>query len=247
MGAISVSGANLKFALMMRHFGILEDVNPHLLDDSARVVLVPCGDGDYSDDIFHHQSNLLRRATDKGGGVSVDRPKIHLGALNGGPLLLVRNSPIHAGLPQDEVLFHSIVGAIVLQKGTTIALMAHTCGAAMRIHKMTMEEVFDGLKAARDRTKTELPERVTAFKQLISTSAPEVVADFDRANVGKICVLPYMHIDWDGGKKNTYFVNMIKYDNFKNDPVYHLRLYNTVAGTQVAKRQEALKQTQTMA
>ena len=108
-------------------------------------------------------------------------PRLHTLALNGGALLLPVTSPLNRQFREDEVLLHHINVAQKLKEINTVVLYAHApCGAAA-MHNMSFLQVIEYLIQA---------------KMLLKKSGP--------AGIKVAC---FIHIDYDGDKKRTYFVS----------------------------------------
>ncbi|RJQ36363.1 hypothetical protein C4552_03690 [Candidatus Parcubacteria bacterium] len=136
----------------MRRFGVLKDVDGHRLQPQQGVVAAICGDGDQSEDVFDFLSGICRR---HGNG-----PRVHLVALNGGPLLAPEDSPLSVGLPDGAVLVRHIIKGLKLKNIDVVIALGHApCGAA-HAHKMDPEQVIGGIVAAKRRIRAAAEEEL---------------------------------------------------------------------------------------
>ncbi|MFA6161628.1 MAG: hypothetical protein WC766_05705 [Patescibacteria group bacterium] len=172
---IELSAEDLEIKNALKGKGILEDVNHHKIDLANGVILTACADGDQMPDIFKHvtQSCCVHRSD----------PRIHTIALNGGALLIPRNSPV-TQLGEDRVIIEHIRAACKLKKIFTVALYAHApCGMA-GYYDLDLMHVLELLVQAKERIKTEL----------VGTKA--------------VC---FVHIAKPDGRRNTYFLSAAKW------------------------------------
>lgn len=173
-----VTVADLELLKEFRNAGILEDVNPSKIKGKG-VILVCCSDGDQMHDIFTHQVRIIE--------VIKPGPRIHTIAMNGGALLLPRDSPLSAELHEDEVMLWHIAGARKLKDIHTVVLYAHApCGAA-GLANLTLLKVIELL--------------IQAAKRLNTIYA-------------QLQVIPMFHVDYDGKKKRSYFLSIQKWNEW---------------------------------
>jgi hypothetical protein len=197
--------ADREFARLMRNLGALEDVQNHQVDHRNGVILVSCGDCDQSYDIFTYEVRMCQ-------GLMVD-PRIHQINLNGGPLLLVSDSRLNCGLPQDEVVLMNVAEAVVLKNISQVCLQAHNCGKA-KLLGYNLESVFSDACNAHDRTKHELLDHCQRIAQEWKKSDnPETRAVAEKFNVNKIRTSLFVHLDW-GDRKRKYFLNRNRFRAF---------------------------------
>lgn len=149
-GGMKFSDQDLRLLRVLRAEGVLEDVSDHLLDQKRGAVMVFCSDGRRSYDIFTHQVRMQRPHRDE--------PKIHLVAKAGGALRIVSGSPTNApGSTADLDMLEEIRLGCKLMDTNVVALYAHgACGMA-HMSGMTLQSVFNGLIAAKERVKLEIP------------------------------------------------------------------------------------------
>lgn len=128
--------------------GVLELLDPQKMKDG---VLVLCGDCDRSADKFDHYRHTLQL---RGQG-----PRIHLVALNGGPLNLVHphsDDLRERTAIQTFLLENQILGSLVLKGLPRTIFMAHwPCGQAEGWN-LTMTQAFELLAAAVRKAKHRL-------------------------------------------------------------------------------------------
>jgi hypothetical protein len=203
MGAVALTGQNRELAELMKsdEYRILEPIEGHKIDQRPGVVLVFCGDGDQSQDIFEQQVKIVKG--------QIDDPRIHLVALNAGPLLLVKNSPLHSRLPQDQVVLLNCAEGLLLKKMKVVVLLGHTCGKAMQVAKYSLERIFDEFVEAHDRIKSDIFSWIETVRQ---DHSPE----FDNVEIKSVCTPMFFHVDWGGGKKKTYYFNRQNYLAYKS-------------------------------
>lgn len=182
-----INAADYALVRTLREKRILEDVTPELFRAAEGAITVFCGDCDQSHDLGPQQRNFCANHH--------SHPRVHDIALNGGGLLLAEDSPLHAGLPQDLVLVHSIVGAHRLKGISTVALYTHCpCGAANLVgfsFQRILEELFKGKARLRALLET---------RQL---------------NLKLVC---FVHIDYGeflDGKRRTYYVGRQKWEAYQ--------------------------------
>lgn len=142
---------------ILRAAGVLEDVNPHRLDQEQGVIMMSCADGDQQPDVFRQQT-IYQRFT-RGRKI-----RIHTLCLNGGAIALPVHSPLNQKVRVDDVLMENLEGAMYLKGISVIALYAHApCGAA-GIHGLNVLQVIDLLVSSKKRIKGTYPEtRVACF------------------------------------------------------------------------------------
>lgn len=124
----------------MRQDKILEDVDPHRLDQSRGIIMVACADGDQMPGIFQYQADSQVQRT---------IPRIHTLSLNGGAILLASPPSPILQWREDMVLLEHIKTARRLKEIDSIALYAHApCGAAY-LAKLDFLEVARRLMEAK--------------------------------------------------------------------------------------------------
>lgn len=163
----------------LRKKGVLEEVGGHRLDLKCGVMSIICSDGDRAYDIFMHQAGIVRE--------QCKDPRIHVFADNGGPLLLLPNSPIiPKGSTRARDLMRSIDGGYSLKQIPTVALIGHVpCGMA------------DLNKVSLDR-----------YIMLTLCGKMEIKTQLKRLGLKVAC---FLHIDYNGDKKRTYFLNKTRW------------------------------------
>ncbi|MFA6547818.1 MAG: hypothetical protein WCT11_02620 [Candidatus Magasanikbacteria bacterium] len=114
----------------------------------------------------------------------IAKSRVHTFALNGGSILLSSAWP---DKEEAVVLKRHINVAVDLKDIHTVILYAHApCGAAAMCH-LNIKTVIDYLMEAK-----------SIIKNL-------------RTDIKVIC---FMHVDWDGEKKRTYFISRDKWEKF---------------------------------
>lgn len=114
-------------------------------------------------------------------------PRVHELALNGGALLIPQDSPVRREGTEDRVLVQHLKDAQTLKNINLVMLYAHApCGAAA-LAGLDLRGVVKLLMAAKTRIKEEIP----TFK-----------------------VACFLHIDWGGGKRRTYFVSRDEWEEW---------------------------------
>ncbi len=107
----------------LREKRILDDIDPHRLQDPLKVLLVTCADGHHMADIFRHQESICSR---NGSGAVV-----HTIALNGGAMILSKNYLPNLKYPDKEVMIRHIIAGCEIKGIDTLAYHVHApCGAA---------------------------------------------------------------------------------------------------------------------
>jgi hypothetical protein len=104
-----------------REAGVFKDVVDDRLPQPEGVILVACGDGDELPELLGFvQKGMTRRDLS---------PRTHLFTLNGGALLIPKDSPLNVG--EGDVLTRHIAEAVQLKGITTVSLYVHApCGKA---------------------------------------------------------------------------------------------------------------------
>ncbi len=126
--------ADRAFIEKLRKAGVFLDVENHLIDQTAGVILVTCSDADRFCDIFMHQIYMQ-------SGCRPD-PRIHVLAWHGGALACAPCSPINRRKHADDVFLDQIIDARALKGINVVALYAHApCGAAGH-HGVSLERVI---------------------------------------------------------------------------------------------------------
>lgn len=172
MTSLQATEADYKLIRKLRERKVLEDLNGQLLPAERGTIVIPCADGDRITDIL----------TSHWAACS-GRPCHHTLSLNGGPLLIPRNSPVNRMGAGELLLEHAYAGH-KLKEVTTIVLYSHwPCGAAIT-SGMSLHEAIEFSIRAKDRTR-----RFMQRKGLEPTVA--------------LC----FHVDWTNGVKNSYFFN----------------------------------------
>lgn len=123
----------------LREFGVLIEIQqPRFLEYRNGNILVFCGDGDQSVDLFTHHVSMMSEC---------EQCRPHLLTLNGGALLLPPDSPV-AKSEEGKVLFRQIIKSSALKKIPTIVLYSHApCGAAMEAGISLLEQLHLLMKA----------------------------------------------------------------------------------------------------
>ena len=153
---------------------VLERIEEHRLDQSEGAILVCCGDADrvFEKVTFHASTQLGYR----------EEPRIHLVAVNGGPLGIPHHSPVNSAgetLGADAYLLRQIRGARNLKGINTVVLCAHApCGMA-DLAGLNVFQIVELLIAAKRRVREEHPD-------------------------GRVA--PFLHVDYGAGIMRTYFV-----------------------------------------
>ncbi|TAN33624.1 hypothetical protein EPN28_02355 [Patescibacteria group bacterium] len=163
---------------VLREEGFFLDVEPKLLDVSGGAIVVLCGDGDQALD----QMKYIER---------VCRPRPHLHAINGGPLLMNRKCPDPAGREKGNMLFEEIRESRELKEIDTVVLIAHVpCGKA-DAWGLDVITIVDWIVGVKDEIKDEI-------------------------NHG-LRVRCKLHVDWTGAEedKRTYFLSGKKWREFR--------------------------------
>lgn len=135
----------------MRRAGLLQDVDGDRLKPRRGVVAVICGDGDQSHDIFKYLGDICQFYGER---------RVHPVALNGGPLLIAKNLPLSANLPDGDVLMrHALDGADIKQIDVIIVKGHAPCGAAGKHKADDPEQVVAGILEARQALRAETERR----------------------------------------------------------------------------------------
>jgi hypothetical protein len=147
---MELNGVDSLAIRLMRSVGVLEDLNPHRLDQKDGVIMVACADGDQMPDLFAHQARLV--------SAHRDAPRVHTLALNGGALLIPTRSPLrNKALREGDVLCQHITAARKLKGISTIVLYGHTpCGAA-GLHDLGIHDCISLLVEAKAQIRKTYP------------------------------------------------------------------------------------------
>lgn len=165
----------------LRKAQVLLDVFPPQLELARGVIMVACADGDQMPDLFAFETGLFK--------VAQVPPRIHELALNGGALLIAKDSPVRRAGGEDDVLLRHIDDGRTLKEITTVMLYAHApCGAAA-LARLDLRTAISLLMEAKTRLKQEL------------------------ADLKVAC---FLHIDW-GDRKRTYFVSRDAWERWQGE------------------------------
>lgn len=168
------------FARALRLANVFQDVASKELDLSNGVIIVPCADGDQMPDLFTYELGLFADL-----GIP---PRVHEIALNGGALLIPKDSQVRREGSEDRVLLQHLKDAQTLKGIDLVMLYAHApCGAAA-LGGLDLKSVVALLVAAKARIKSEIP---------------------------TLKVAAFLHMDWGEGKKRTYFVSREKWEGWR--------------------------------
>ena len=133
MPALELSSEDHKVLTELRERRILDDIDPHRLEDPSSVVMVSCADGHQMADVFHYQEKICGQ----NGG-----PVVHTIALNGGALLIPPDSVVSIGTPDGEVIRRHAIARCAMKGINTLAFYSHApCGAA-RTHGLNAVDVI---------------------------------------------------------------------------------------------------------
>jgi len=120
----SISEEDLRVIRSLRTAGVLDDVEPHLLNQQNGAVVVVCADGDQSYDIFTNHARMQ--------DAHRSDPRIHYITRNGGALRLAPYSPANKhGRTTQLDLLDEIAETLPMKGIETVALYIHApCGKA---------------------------------------------------------------------------------------------------------------------
>lgn len=141
-----ISPQDLRFVSDLLARGVLEDVDPYLVNARNGFMVIGCPDCDQFEDKYKFYQSVCR--------CHRKAARVHpLGNLHGGP---IRLSPEFRGnkFAEPDLLLHEIGEAIALKKITTLVLAPHLpCGKAYA-HRLSFEEVlthtFEGKRRIRE-------------------------------------------------------------------------------------------------
>lgn len=164
------------FFSRLRADGVLVEVNPCSMEVGNGVIVVACGDGDQITDYYTHMLSLCRP-----GQEVLERDRLHLEALNGGPVLLSKGW--YRPVDGDVLEFH-IAEAVELKRIHTVVLIGHAPCGAVAEQRIAPRDYINRLFDAKIRV-----EALNGVEQ----------------------VIVLVHVDWDGVKKRTYHLDKSKW------------------------------------
>lgn len=151
MHKLVISSEDQRFLelLKQRQQPVLQPLAEHYLQ--ARVVFVPCSDGDQMPDLYNHQLSLCRKT-------NPHDYMTHTIALNGGALNLAEESPLSQVFREDLVLLRHIEQALTIKPNVnTVVLYSHfPCGAA-RLQQLGIVESLMYLFLGKERLRKAIP------------------------------------------------------------------------------------------
>jgi hypothetical protein len=154
----------------LREAGCLCDVDRYRIKSDKVTIFVGCADGDQLYDLYRHHCHICCGS------------RHHALLLNGGALLLPRESRIHGAKKGGMVLMNHIVTASHLKGIHSVVLYTHApCGAAGLV-KLSFFDVMRYLAEAKLRLAV-------------------------RSDLRHLTVSCFCHVDYGGGKKRTYYVH----------------------------------------
>ncbi len=167
--------ADFQMIRSLRLAGVLKNMNRDCIPDERGTIIISCADGDRITDILTHHWNICD-----------GHQCHHTFSLNGGPLLIPKDSPI-AHYDEGKILLAHILDAHKLKKITTVTAYGHwPCGAAITSH-VSLTETLDLLFQAKGNTRRYLQSHGLE---------PSVIA--------------FLHVDY-GNKKKSYFFDRNSY------------------------------------
>jgi hypothetical protein len=168
----SLSAADLSMIRDLRCAGVLQNMDGNKIPDNDGTIVISCADGDRISDIleFHRKQ--------------CDSHECHHPlTLNGGPLLIPRDSPVaDKEHPEGPVILKHVVGANKIKNISTIVAYGHwPCGAALA-SGLSLYQTLELFVKSKDNIRQFLQAREIK---------PSVVACF--------------HVDYGSGVKRSYF------------------------------------------
>ena len=115
-----------------KKFGVLQDIEEHLLDQANGAILVTCSDADQFGEVFRHQCNLQISHRPE--------PRVHTFAWHGGALACAPCSPVNKRKHAHLVFLDQVSDARILKDIHVVVSRIHApCGAA-RMNAVEIEE-----------------------------------------------------------------------------------------------------------
>jgi|GEM_PF-2054856 len=209
----TVTRQDVQFVALLKEIGALKDVtDTHIKITKERggEVMCLCGDGQQFADIYAHRMR-------KSGKIRPENHLAHIAALNGGPLLLSKQSPLYDRAMEKNILFAVLVNAI-----PNVALYGHIpCGMAY-LEDITLIEnirlVIDGEKTLLMQCKklAKNPRKYFAkwFEKTTSPENYEGKVEWVKNLFSKVETAMYFHAD--NGDKRSYFLSISAWDEQQN-------------------------------
>ncbi len=135
---LEISGVDKVIVDSLLEHGVLASVASYLLDQSRGVIVLTCGDGDQSHDIFSYHVQLQE------GRCNYPHPRIHLCAWNGGALRINPASATNRTAPgAADIFLAEVLDASDLKDIPVVVTYCHVpCGKAYAA-RMNAKEVFE--------------------------------------------------------------------------------------------------------
>jgi hypothetical protein len=161
----------------LRLGGVLKNMDGNKIPDDNGTIVISCSDGDRISDILEYHRNTC-------DGHHCHHPL----ALNGGPLLIPKDSPVaDKDYPEGPVLLRHVLGANKIKKISTVVMYGHwPCGAALA-SGLTLHQALELVVKSKD--------NVRLFLQSHEIE-PKVVSCF--------------HVDY-GSTKRSYYLDRAKW------------------------------------
>jgi hypothetical protein len=177
-----LSSADRDLVTQLREAKVFQDVADNRLEQANGIILVACGDGDELPELLSFiQARMSSQELN---------PRIHLINLNGGALLIPKESPVNSG--EGDFIVSHVLEAAQLKGISSVALYVHApCGKA-RTQNLTLEQIIFLLFLA---------------KQQIQTKAQA------------LNIACFIHINKGDGNRRTYYVSRTGWEQFVLSPV----------------------------
>jgi len=208
----TVTEQDLQFVAFLKEIGVLKDVtDTHIKMTKERggEIMCVCGDGQQFADIYAHRVR-------KTGKIRPENHLAHIAALNGGPLLLSKKSPLY-----DRAMEKSIIFAVLVNAIPNVALYGHIpCGMAY-LEDITLlqniELIIDGEKALLKQCQklAKNPKKYFAkwFKKRTTQKDHVEKVEWVKNLFSKVETAMYFHAD--NGDKRSYFLSLSTWNEKK--------------------------------
>ncbi len=131
--ASKLTNNELVLVKSLKNAEVLQDLDPHLLDQRDGIIIVACADGDYFFDLFSHHARTQIHRTD---------PRMHTFGWHGGALACAPCSPVNPVKRADDVFMRQIADARSLKDIHLVGLYAHMPCGAVRTCGIPMEKAL---------------------------------------------------------------------------------------------------------
>ncbi len=140
---LEISSVDTAIVGSLLEHNVLVSVDSYRLDQSQGVIVLTCGDGDQSHDIFSYHVQLQE------GRCNYPHPRIHLCAWNGGALRINPTSATNRTAPgAADIFLAEVLDASDLKAIPVVVTYCHIpCGKAYAAHMNAKEVLEENIQA----------------------------------------------------------------------------------------------------